>query len=272
MRSAIRKGLLRALGPGRGAKVVSSIVHARAMVEYRLSRDGRRSLAMLTHYRDSYRGKRCFIVGNGPSLNTMDLAPLRDEYTFSLNRGHLLFERLGFDATFLVVINQLVAEQFADELLDVASAKFFGWHTRRYLPRTDEVTFLRPTVGPRFSRDVRSGIWGGATVTYAAMQLAFHMGFRQAILIGVDHSFKTTGTAHQMVLSSGSDPDHFDPDYFGPGVRWELPNLEVSEIAYRMARREWEESDRQIVDATAGGRLTVFPKRDLSELLNTLKS
>ena len=31
--------------------------------------------------RDLHAGKRCFIVGNGPSIKAQDLTPLRDEVT-----------------------------------------------------------------------------------------------------------------------------------------------------------------------------------------------
>lgn len=35
--------------------------------------------------RDLYSGRRCFIVGNGPSLNRMDLRPLAGEFTICMN-------------------------------------------------------------------------------------------------------------------------------------------------------------------------------------------
>ena len=44
------------------------------------------------------------IVGNGPSLAGMDLSPLRDEFTFGLNRSYLMFDRIGFNTTFLVAV------------------------------------------------------------------------------------------------------------------------------------------------------------------------
>jgi hypothetical protein len=98
------------------------------------------------------------------------------------------------------------------------------------------------------------------------MQLAFHMGFEQVILVGVDHSFVTQGKPHTEVVSQGDDPNHFSPDYFGKGFRWQLPDLETSEIAYRLARKTFESSGREILDATIGGKLTIFPKVDYLSL------
>lgn len=36
--------------------------------------------------KDMYKGKRCFIMGNGPSIKKMDLSMLKDEITFSVNQ------------------------------------------------------------------------------------------------------------------------------------------------------------------------------------------
>ena len=85
-------------------------------------------------------------------------------------------------------------------------------------------------------------------MTYVAMQLAYFMGFEEVVLVGVDHSFATKGPAHEVVTSTGADPNHFDPTYFGKGFRWQLPDLETSELAYGLARQVFEADGRRIVD------------------------
>lgn len=262
------KGLLRrSLGAERGERAIGTVVEAKSRIQYAVSPNGRRSVAQLASLRDRHAGERCVIVGNGPSLKEMDLSVLRSEITFGLNRGYLLFQKLGFATTYLVAINVHVVEQFAAEILAEKSTTFVSWYARRFLPRGHHAIFLRQVRAPRFSTDPTRGIWGGATVTFAAMQLAYHMGFREVILIGVDHSFVTPGPAHQLVTSSGDDPNHFDPTYFGKGVRWELPNLPLSEVAYQLARQAYQADGRRIVDATLDGKLTVFPKTSLEAAL-----
>ena len=76
-------------------------------------------------------------------------------------------------------------------------------------------------------------IFEGFTVTYVALQLAYLMGIREAILIGVDHNFATKGPANSVVVSSGADPNHFSGSYFGQGFKWQLPDLDGSERAYQ---------------------------------------
>jgi hypothetical protein len=230
---------------------------------------GRASRTRLTELKDSHRGERCFIIGNGPSLQRTDLSKLRDEYTFGLNRIYLLFPELGFSTTFLVTVNWPVLEQCADEILSIPSIKFLPWTFRKRLNPNNlgNTVFVQSERGDKvFTPDARKSLWQGATVTYVAMQLAFHMGFEQVVLVGVDHSFSTGGKAHTEVVSQGDDPNHFSPEYFGKGFRWNLPDLETSEIAYQMARQAYESAGREIVDATIGGKLTIFPKVDYSSL------
>ena len=92
------------------------------------------------------------------------------------------------------------------------------------------------------------------------------------ILIGVDHSFTSKGPAHQLVTSPGDDPNHFDPSYFGEGFRWQLPDLAQSEVAYRLARSQFQLAGREIVDATVGGKLDVFPKVNYNLLFPTKRA
>lgn len=232
----------------------------------------RESIRRLRALRDVHRGQRAFIIGNGPSLRNTDLSRLRNEFTFGLNRIYLLFPELGFTTTYLVSINDLVIEQCAREMAALTLPRFFAWRSRRHFQALEIEPEQLPTflytsyTGPRFSRDVTGRVWEGATVTNVALQLAFHMGFEQVILIGVDHSFASKGEANKTVVSDGDDPNHFSPHYFGKGFRWQLPDLETSEIGYTMARKAYEEAGRQVLDATIGGKLTIFPKVDYDRL------
>ena len=61
----------------------------------------------------------------------MDLSKLRAEYTFGLNRGYLLFDRIGAPTTFLVAVNRYVVEQFATDLIAAPSMTFVSWRSRR---------------------------------------------------------------------------------------------------------------------------------------------
>jgi hypothetical protein len=227
----------------------------------------RDSLRQLVAMKDIHRNQRCFIIGNGPSLKQTDLTRLRNEYTFGMNRIYLMFAELGFTTSYYLSVNSLVIEQCAEDIRALSMPKFLSWRSHHLIQPTPDMIFLHTTyTGPKFAQDAGGRLWEGATVTYVALQLAFHMGFEQVILIGVDHSFSTQGKPNTTVVSQGDDPDHFNANYFGNGFRWQLPDLETSEQSYWMARQAYEKAGRHVLDATIGGKLTVFPKVDYNSL------
>lgn len=225
------------------------------------------TVGRLRQLENKYRGERCFIIGNGPSLKNTDLSKLRHEFTFGMNRIYMAFAEMGFHTSFFVSINDLVIEQTADDIQKLKMPRFIAWHSHRWLQPEDDLFFLYTTyTGPKFSKAIAGRIWEGATVTFVALQIAYYLGFKEVILIGVDHSFTTKGKPNEMVVSKGDDPNHFHPAYFGKGFRWQLPDLETSEIAYRMAKSAYEKDGRKIIDATVGGKLNIFPKTDYNQL------
>jgi len=229
----------------------------------------RSSNRRLRKYHNKYAGKRCFIIGNGPSLKKTDMRLLKNEFTFGMNRIFLMFPELGFKTRFLVSVNDLVIEQSIDEFLGVDIPLFISWRAREWLPPAENRHYLYTTyTGKKFACDATKRLWEGATVTYTCLQLAFYMGFSKAILIGVDHSFATKGTPNKTIVSQGDDPNHFHPKYFGKGFKWQLPDLDTSEVGYMMAREAYRTAGREVVDATIGGKLTIFPKVDYRSLFD----
>jgi hypothetical protein len=224
----------------------------------------------LQQMKNRHLGRRCFILGNGPSLAKMDLSPLRREVTFGLNRVYLLCQQNDFWPSYYVCVNELVLTQFADEIQSLPMTKFLNWNARHLFTQSDPtINFVKMRLGfsDRMQRDVTKQIDGGGTVTFAALQLAFFMGFETVVLIGVDHHFADRGIPNQVILrTSGRDENHFHPDYFPPGSKWQLPDLRRSEVAYAIARTEFEKVGRRILDATVDGHCQVFEKVEFMSL------
>ncbi|MBW8034419.1 MAG: DUF115 domain-containing protein [Planctomycetes bacterium] len=215
---------------------------------------------------DKHKGERCVIIGNGPSLNKMDLSPLKNEITFGLNRIYLLFPKIDFRPTYYACVNEYVLRQFHQEISSLAMPKFLNWSFRKYFRKSQDCTFIRMLYNPHFSRDLTRGFWSGASVTYTCMQIAYYMGFKEVILIGVDHRFKESGISNQPITATENDVNHFSPDYFDKGVVWQLPDYKQNEWAYSMAKEVFKSEGRRIMDATFDGRLKIFPKTDYESL------
>lgn len=226
------------------------------------------SMRRLQSYRNQHAEKRCFIIGNGPSLKKTDLSLLNGEQSFGTNRIYLAFDQLNFRPSYYVCSNELIVEQCARDIEKLSMPKFIGWHNREMINFTSDMTYLWTRCGLRswFFTDLTEGCWEGNTVTMVAIQLAYYMGFGEVVLVGVDHSYNFTGTPHAPQVSQGDDPNHFAPNYFGKGFKWHLPDLEGSELSYRIARHMFSLDGRRIVDATIGGKLEVFPKVDYYSL------
>jgi hypothetical protein len=255
------------LGEDRARQVELRYQDAKAWRERTFTESGRADRDSIRKYRNIYAGRRCVIIGNGPSLRQTNMDLLRDEITFGLNRIYLMFDQLGFTPTFHAVINRLVVEQCADDLRQIRVPLFTCKQNRDLLGGMPNAIFLTELQGPRFVSDAAQGFWAGGTVTYLAMQLAYYMGFSKVVLVGVDHRFAVSGPPNQVVESKGPDDSHFDPNYFGKGFKWQLPDYEASEMAYTLARDHYQRHGRQIVDATVDGALTIFPKMSLDKAL-----
>jgi FkbM family methyltransferase len=214
-----------------------------------------------------HEGERCVIVGNGPSLNQMDLSFLKKEITFGLNKMYLGFEKKDFLPTYYVAVNQLIIEQSANEICKIPSIKFISNKGIPYITPQKELLFVntdQPTQD--FSSNPTQGLNEGSTATYVALQLAYYMGFKTVILIGLDNYFVAEDALHQEVLSQGNEPNHFHPNYLGKGTKWQLPNIETVERLYKTALAKFWLDSRTIIDATVDGRCPVFMKKSYKEL------
>jgi hypothetical protein len=225
----------------------------------------------IEHFYNLYKGQRCFIIANGPSLKKMELSPLRDEITIGMNRIYLLFEEWGFHTTYLACINELVLEQFNNDISKLDIPKFLNWNRRNYFRDDDEAIFLKLALGinDTFGHDLTKEIASGGTVTYACLQLAYYMGFEEVILIGLDHNFVEKGRPNKTeVRASEKDESHCHPNYFPKGIKWQLPDLLRSEQAYSLARSAFEKDGRKVLDATKDGKCEVFEKIEFDSLFN----
>jgi hypothetical protein len=257
------------------ARIIPAIKRRRDEVpflkEWNNSEKGIKNKEVLLQNKDKYKGKRLFLICNGPSIAKMDLSVLKDEYTMCLNRFYIYFDKIGFIPNFLVCVEGLVLEQFADDINNLPLEKFVNF---RYHKSLDKCNYLKEgySFNPFFQEDLTKPTHFGGTVTFASLQLAYWMGFQEVVIIGMDHSFAEKGMASTVeVRNYEKDESHFDANYFPKGIRWKLPDLEKSEYGYNIANKFYKEHGRKITDATVGGKCTIFDKREFTEVLKEKK-
>ena len=149
--------------------------------------------SLLHEFKNRHEGQRCFIVGNGPSLNDIDMTLLKDEITFGSNRCYLGYENWGFPFTYWGIADEYQAHSHAHEYAQHIPAHTEKFCPLRYLPLLDMPKLtpvqIAPVAGQRhFSATEPLG--AGHSVTHMLLQLAAAMGCNPIILVGVDHNYE----------------------------------------------------------------------------------
>lgn len=228
-----------------------------------------RSRRKLRALRNLHWGKKAVILCNGPSLRDVDLDQLNGVFTFGLNKINLLFEESSFRPSVIVAVNPLVIEQNRDFYSQTEIPLFLdGKCGIRHVLERPNIHYLHSSYFPYFSRDCSFSVFQGYTVTYVALQLAYHMGFRKVALVGCDHDYGQEGEANQVTLNVDGDRAHFCQDYFSSNEPWQFPDLVGSEYYYDIAKRCYAYEKREIVNASTRTRLGIFPRKALREFLS----
>ncbi len=241
----------------------------------------------LEQFHNRHEGERCVIIGNGPSLNDLDLARLRTENTIGVN-GIFYAEAIDFPLTYYVVEDTSVMNENLEAIKEYgAGHKFFPTIYRELYGEVPVeegslggVTFFTMNRGfyakespnfcvPRFSTDASQRLYCGQSVTIINLQLAYYLGFSEVYLIGMDFSYTIPDSAKvegDLITSTEDDPNHFHKDYFGKGKTWKDPKLDRVLNNYQLAKVMFEADGRAIYNATAGGKLELFERRDFHEV------
>jgi glycosyltransferase involved in cell wall biosynthesis len=237
-------------------------------------------LERLAGLRDSHSGERIFILGNGPSLNRIDLDLLDDEFVFAMNRVSLLYERVSWRPQLYTAFDLRVVPDNLDEFNELEIPyKFFATKHKGAILEADNHYWYhdRSTANDFVDRFVgapeMTGFGGGGTIACVAIQIAAFMGFDPIILIGCDASYRIPETVTQVgpdKFGDGSrlnlqstiddDANHFDPRYFGAGRRWHTPNAAEMHLGFEKCYRAMASVGRTLVNATDGGALECVPR------------
>lgn len=255
---------------------INPYITAAALIKQRLLWDikplawkSREKIKALKNY---HYGEKAIILCNGPSLNEVNFSLLKDSkvFTFGLNKINLLFERTEFRPSCIVAVNRYVIEQNKDFYNKTQIPLFLDSKGKKWIEFKQNVYFLQKiNLSGFFARDCSLSICQGSTVTFVAMQLAFHMGFVSVALVGCDHSFAVQGRPNETLKSGATDPNHFDPRYFASGLKWQSPDLTSSEFHYEQARDTFNNFNRKIINCTEGGKLELFEREKLETFLQS---
>lgn len=223
--------------------------------------------------RDIHKGKRCFIVCNGPSLKAEDLNKIQKsgDISFGCNKIDKIFPNTSWRPTYYCVTDEGYQYSLLDEMQRIPSKVHFYREESYSTTRKVQHNCIWLNVNgdrnlldnPRFYEDIRDEVAGIASVTYVIMQVVVYMGMRELYLIGCDCSYAVEITKDGQIINNGGSSYFAGSDAADmkhSNSTWEMLT------AFEFARKYADEHDIKIYNATRGGKLEAFERVDFDTL------
>lgn len=215
----------------------------------------------------AYSGETAYIIGNGPSLREWDLSKLDGKLTFGVNDGPRLYKHRP---EFWVVLDAWYTHYYWDILnsyngsliLNASNLAVTAHVPSNYI----KGAYYSPAVSLYYNSGIRMAGFSpesdietiaNGDVSLACLQLAWYMGAREFVLLGIDQNlmaFETTG-------------EHFSDQYCD-----RKPNLRIArdgnivEKGWKVAREFILSNGGEVYNTNPLGNLTIFPYRSQDEV------
>jgi hypothetical protein len=197
--------------------------------------------------------KTCLVCGNGPSLADVRNDVLDRFTTFGANRIYL-----KYTPTYYVFVDPMVGRSnmnFIKEINSLETVKYIG---SEFAHNVDDCISLNVIHRKGFSYNPLNYVYGYFSVATVMLQLAYMYDYELVGLVGMDHKYYLP-RGDRTFHPANEDRNHFCSDYYeGYLDRWNAPKLKQLEEWFELARREFEEDGREIVNLTPNSALKVF--------------
>jgi len=180
-------------------------------------------------YKDIHKGKRVFLIANGPSLANTNLDLIKDEYSIAMNRISLLYNKFEWRPSYYLFSSTNVrpdkpwAEKWKNSVLSAIECKkttsfvasifkpyidpFDNYNVSWFSSMSENKPDLEGNIKDIcFSQNILQRIDKTGTTMNLALQLSLHMGFDEIIFLGADLGWTKD-------LASEKDTNHFSKDY-----------------------------------------------------------
>lgn len=228
----------------------------------------------ISKFKNMYVGERCIIVANGPSLRYEDLEKIKSSNIKSFGMNHIydLFNVVDWRPDFYICFDrEFIADKYS-EICNLPIDNIFIEYSK--IPKSKDI--IKQNVYYFFSDYVFAIKRGTAitnhvcteleketsfvtNVTHLCIEFAIYMGFKEIYLIGVDHDYSFGyGKNHVKGISEGK---HNDENHYVNS------DMNVSQIKFRQYEEYAKKNNIKIFNATRGGKLEVFERINIDNLL-----
>lgn len=249
----------------------------------------RETLAANSSLKNRHQGERCFIVGNGPSVKQQNLRRLQGEIVFSVSNGYLhdgyeimapkyhcvpqiTLGRMTEDdvVAWFKEMDQCIgqAELFLNET-EAGLVSRYGLFPGR---RVHYVAFRQSfdDLSDRGILDIALPIPRVESVPVMALMIAMYLGFREIVILGVDHDSWRSG--HYSYAFNVKAVANKDPSVTSSGDIL-TPNYDTFQSLARLWRQYRHlakiaaANNIEIINAGVGGELDEFARCPLDALI-----
>lgn len=231
----------------------------------------------LSELKNKYLGKRCFIICNGPSLKAEDLDRIHDngDFSFGINLISGIYDKTRWRPNALIRFERALPTKRNMRLWSKCETDIIFMNQRDYVfnqfqkgkkifakVNTDRSLLEKP----RFSTDASDILYSIGTSTYLALEMAYHLGFREIYIIGCDMSYAVNLAKDGSIYYNKEGKNYFFeddnsiPKDIYPNPTWEqIVALDYADIFSR-------EHGFRIYNATRGGCCESFERVDFDSL------
>lgn len=224
----------------------------------------------------------CFLIGSGPSLNSIDVKKLSNHDTIAFNRSYIAWDDWAFHPSYYACFDPVtLADNAAEikELIQQSSVKRF------YLGRSasehgivspdlsdqtvpaGRVTLVTLIDSGTFRTDTNvMGDFGNAGAT--SLQVLASLGYRRVVMVGVDARYSEYhATGGEEYLQDSGDPDHFTAAYSNGKRRRARPDLDRILGRWPEAAAACNSGGIEVRNASPGSSLTCFETMEFEDAL-----
>jgi hypothetical protein len=233
-----------------------------------------------------------YVIGNGPSLNKIDIAKLKSKDTISFNRAFIAYEDWGFFPTYYMVVDAVVLENIKADVKNLVDSSpirrfFLPESSRDYFGESQKIQYInlvsRPILdlwfwGRRFGKMKIIANVGATSIPVLKI-----LGYENFIILGTDCNYTEANIKNVAIeynpdnkdrrivyKSDGdSDPNHFRPDYFGKGTEYSKPQQGNHFRGWEFIAGKMDRNKANIILCSPGSTLVkLFREMDFEEAVN----
>ena len=230
----------------------------------------------LKKYKNIHKGEVCFVIGNGPSMTVEDLDKIHSLgiKSFGCNKIYLVFDKTEWRPDYFLVSDSKIVSDIDYEKTgldkkhmffprkfkkDIGFGNYYELLMHNWLEHGD------------FSTDAHKGIYQCETIIAEAIQVAYYMGFSKVYIIGVDFSYNMQSVDKENKTFVNGEGNYFIKGYSRPGEILNLGNERSNILGFTAARKAFEDTGREIYNATRGGKLEVFKRKNLDDVFKEIE-